>query len=204
MSRYCRGCGQSDCVCGIGLWVNSCETIPCPTCPDLKPGLKAPEDCPDCEGAGVIERWDPPVPETPLDNLSAQAKRAGLPVEQLRADDLAEHLADRVLELEKRLAEQSKKLLAVANENALMAAVLKRYDEDRRGDGFRNAMQRMQDEDLLVRERNAAVFALEAARVAVGKLGRYQLDRLSDPVEIAANNANLAALRLALGLEAKP
>jgi hypothetical protein len=32
-------------------------------------------------------------------------------------------------------------------------------------------------------------------------LGRYQLDRLSDPVEIAANNANLAALRLALGLE---
>ena len=46
--------------------------------------------------------------------------------------------------------------------------------------------------------------ALETARVAVGKLGRYQLDRLSDPVEIAANNANLAALRLALGLEVKP
>jgi hypothetical protein len=35
--------------------------------------------------------------------LFAQAKRAGLPVGQLRADDLAEHLADRVLELEAAL-----------------------------------------------------------------------------------------------------
>lgn len=37
-------------------------------------------------------------------NLLTQAKRAGLPVEQLQATDLAEHLADRVLELEAQLA----------------------------------------------------------------------------------------------------
>ena len=37
-------------------------------------------------------------------NLLTQAKRAGLPVEQLQTTDLAEHLADRVLELEAQLA----------------------------------------------------------------------------------------------------
>lgn len=37
-------------------------------------------------------------------NLLTQAKRAGLPVEQLQATDLAEHLADRVLELEAQRA----------------------------------------------------------------------------------------------------
>lgn len=35
--------------------------------------------------------------------LVAQAKRAGLPVDQLRHDDLAEHLADRIAELEAQL-----------------------------------------------------------------------------------------------------
>lgn len=36
--------------------------------------------------------------------LVAQAKRAGLPVDQLRHDDLAEHLADRIAELEAQCA----------------------------------------------------------------------------------------------------
>lgn len=36
--------------------------------------------------------------------LVAQAKRAGLPVDQLRHDDLAEHLADRIAELEAQFA----------------------------------------------------------------------------------------------------
>lgn len=37
---------------------------PCPTCPDLKPSLMAPDDCPDCEGVGVVEV--PPVNPTPV------------------------------------------------------------------------------------------------------------------------------------------
>jgi len=31
------------------------SNIPCPTCPDLKPDLVAPDDCPECEGEGTIE-----------------------------------------------------------------------------------------------------------------------------------------------------
>lgn len=42
--------------------------IPCPTCPDLAPGLTAPEDCPECEGEGWIE--DLVASVSPLDGAA--------------------------------------------------------------------------------------------------------------------------------------
>ena len=47
--------------------------------------------------------------------LVAQAKRASLPVDQLRHDDLAEHLADRIAELEAQLEAARVALIPVAH-----------------------------------------------------------------------------------------
>jgi hypothetical protein len=66
-------------------------------------------------------------------NLLTQAKRAGLPVEQLRAADLAEHLADRVAELEAEKASLQARfddLLSAAQEVAEVARL--------RGEGHLN------------------------------------------------------------------